>query len=851
MKKLVLIDGNSLINRAFYATPPLSAKDGTPTNAVYAFVNMLVKLIGDQKPEYILVAFDRKEPTFRHKMFADYKGTRKPMPDDLRPQIDLLKKVLDAMKIARYEEAGIEADDIIGSMAKRYKDETVIITGDKDSFQLVDDTTSVCFTRRGISDTELYSAENFKEKTGIEPLQIIDLKSMMGDSSDNIPGIAGVGEKTALSLVEKYGSLENLYVHIDELTGKLKEKVENSKEIAFLSKTLATINVNLNIPISDEEMKYSFPFNEATRKLFIELDFRNVVKRTELFADNAVDEPVSQENKLPDKTIIDSRNVIFEFDADAVLAVTLNENINICDGKTEYEIKITDNFFDKGVTYGEALIMLGKLVSDEKRKFIVYGKKELRTELKKANINFNAFADDVNIEKYLVDFSGRDEKLEEVIDKYGMNKQYPAYSLMLLHEKFGSELEAEGMKKLYTEVELPLCDVLFDMERAGFKVDTAALDEMSVEYDDRIESISLRIYRLAGEKFNLNSPKQLGVVLFEKLGLKSGKKKNGNYSTSADILEKLRDKHEIIPLILKYRQLQKLNSTYVKGFKPLIDSKTGLIHTCFNQTLTTTGRLSSKEPNLQNIPVREQEGKEIRKLFVSSFDDGRIVGADYSQIELRLLAHFSGCKPLIDAFNDGEDIHALTASQVFGVPLSEVTKEMRQSAKAVNFGIIYGISDFGLSEQLKISPKRAGEYIKKYFEMYPSVKEYMDGNVEFARKNGYVSTLLGRKRYIPDINSANFNLRSFSERAAMNMPLQGTAADVIKIAMVNVAGRIKNEGLKSRLILQVHDELLVDTAADEVETVKKILTEEMEGAAKLSVPLKVETECGVRWFDAK
>ena len=674
---------------------------------------------------------------------------------------------------------------------------------------------------------------------------------MMGDSSDNIPGIAGVGEKTALSLVEKYGSLENLYVHIDELTGKLKEKVENSKDIAFLSKTLATINVNLNIPISDEEMKYSFPFNEATRKLFIELDFRNVVKRKELFADNAVDEPVSQENKLPDKTIIDNRNVVFEFDVDAVLAVTLNENINICDGKTEYEIKITDNFFDKGVTYGEALIMLGKLVSDEKRKFIVYGKKELRTELKKANINFNAFADDVNIEKYLVDFSGRDEKLEEVIDKYGMNKQYPAYSLMLLHEKFGSELEAEGMKKLYTEVELPLCDVLFDMERAGFKVDTAALDEMSVEYDDRIESISLRIYRLAGEKFNLNSPKQLGVVLFEKLGLKSGKKKNGNYSTSADILEKLRDKHEIIPLILKYRQLQKLNSTYVKGFKPLIDSKTGLIHTCFNQTLTTTGRLSSKEPNLQNIPVREQEGKEIRKLFVSSFDDGRIVGADYSQIELRLLAHFSGCKPLIDAFNDGEDIHALTASQVFGVPLSEVTKEMRQSAKAVNFGIIYGISDFGLSEQLKISPKRAGEYIKKYFEMYPSVKEYMDGNVEFARKNGYVSTLLGRKRYIPDINSANFNLRSFSERAAMNMPLQGTAADVIKIAMVNVAGRIKNEGLKSRLILQVHDELLVDTAADEVETVKKILTEEMEGAAKLSVPLKVETECGVRWFDAK
>lgn len=852
MKKLVLIDGNSLINRAFYATPPLSAKDGTPTNAVYAFVNMLVKLIGDQKPEYILVAFDRKEPTFRHKMFTEYKGTRKPMPEDLRPQIELMKKVLDVMGIARYEQAGIEADDIIGSMAKRYKDQTVIITGDKDSFQLVDETTSVYFTRRGITDTEVYSAENFKEKTGIEPLQIIDLKSMMGDNSDNIPGIAGVGEKTALSLIAQYGSLGGLYEHIDELTGKLKEKTENSREIAFLSKKLATIDVGIDIPLTEEQLKYKFPFNEQTRRLFIELDFRNVVKRAELFDEtDRIENEVVAVVDLPEKTVVDDKNDLLELDASKIYAITLGKNLDIYDGEKEYEIKITDNFFDKGLTYSECVNAIKPIVSNENAKLIVYGKKELKAELKKSGVEFFAYADDVGIEKYLADFSGKEEKLSEVIDEYGLSLEYPAYSLYCLHNILKEKIDKEGMRRLYADVELPLCDVLFDMETAGFKVDVAALDEMSDEYDARLAEIVERVWTLTGEKFNLNSPKQLADVLFNKLGLSAGRKKNGNYSTNADVLEKLRDKHEIIPLILKYRQLQKLNSTYVKGFKPLIDSRTGLIHTCFNQTLTTTGRLSSKEPNLQNIPVREQEGKEIRKLFVSSFENGRIVGADYSQIELRLLAHFSNCKPLIDAFNVDEDIHVLTASQVFGVTIGEVTKEMRQSAKAVNFGIIYGISDYGLSEQLKISPKKAGEYIKKYFEMYPSVKEYMDGNVAFARENGYVSTLLGRKRYIPDINSSNFNLRGFSERAAMNMPLQGTAADIIKIAMVNVAGRIKREGLRSKLILQVHDELLVDTAAEEVETVKTILTEEMQGAAKLSVPLKAETECGIRWFDAK
>ena len=761
MNKLVLIDGNSLINRAFYATPPLSAKDGTPTNAVYAFVNMLVRIIGDIKPRYMLVAFDRKEPTFRHEMYADYKGTRKPMPEDLRPQIDLMKKVLDTMGISRYEQAGIEADDIIGSMAKRYKGDTIIITGDKDSFQLVDETTSVYFTRRGITETEIYSNENFKEKTGIEPIQIIDLKSMMGDSSDNIPGIAGVGEKTALSLVEKYGSLENLYSHIDELSGKLKEKVENSKDIAYLSKTLATINVKLDIPVKDEDMGYSFPFGAATKKLFIDLDFKNVLRREELFlADDEISVSVKKNKELPE--IIEVNDVVSlpKFDEDKLLAVNLGDNLNVYDGEKEYKINITDNFFDKGIMYGEAVRYLEKLVEKDKRNFIVYAKKDLRTELNKFKVPFNAFAYDVAIEKYLADFSGKDEKLSEVIAAYDLDKDRIGWSLNEIHDRLFEKLKTENMLDLYEKVELPLSDVLFSMERSGFKVDVATLNEMANEYDKRIAVIAEKIDEYAGEKVNPNSPKQLGKILYDKLGLISGKKK-GNPSTSADVLEKIADKHPIVPLILKYRQLQKLNSTYIKGFRPLIDEDTGLIHTCFNQTLTTTGRLSSKEPNLQNIPVREQEGKEIRKLFVSSFENGKIVGADYSQIELRLLAHFSKCQPLIDAFLSGKDIHRITASQVFGVGEDQVTPEMRRSAKAVNFGIIYGISDYGLSEQLKISPKKAGEYIAKYFEAYPHVKEYMNSNVEFARKNGYVSTLLGRKRYIPEINSSNFNLRSF------------------------------------------------------------------------------------------
>lgn len=851
MNSLVLIDGNSLINRAFYATPPLSTKDGKPTNAVYAFINMLIKIIGDIKPEHILVAFDRKEPTFRHGLFAEYKGTRRPMPEDLRPQIDLLKEVLDVLGIARYEIPSIEADDIIGSAAKKFDKETIIITGDKDSFQLVDDTTSVYFTRKGISELEVFSNENFNEKMGINPIQIIDLKSMMGDSSDNIPGIAGVGEKTALSLVQTYGTLENLYENIGELKGKLKEKVESSKDVAFLSKTLATIKTDVELPFKLNDLTFKFPFPKKARALFASLELKNLLKKESIFSEESDEEEVFEigERPIPEIVEIKSADKMPEFSS--TVSMFFKEHLHVYDGKKEYKICLRESFFDEGFDYETAIKLIKPLLENPKNKLILFGKKNFKTELFKFGIDLKAQAEDVLIQKYLADFSGKEENLLEVIEEYSLPTDHPAFSLWVIYERLTQKLKDEDMTNLYRDLELPLADVLYEMERNGFKIDVTALEETTVKYEKIIAEILKQIHVLAGEQVNPNSPKQLGVILFEKLGLSTGKKTKSGYSTNADVLESIADQHEIVPLILRYRQVYKLYSTYLKGFAPLIDKRTGLIHTCFNQTLTTTGRLSSKEPNLQNIPVRDDEGRELRKLFISSFENGKIVGADYSQIELRLLAHFSECEPLVNAFNSGEDIHTLTASQVFGVAASEVTSQMRRSAKAVNFGIIYGISDFGLATQLKISNKKAGEYIKKYFEMYPKVKEYMDSNVAFAKENGFVKTLLGRKRYIREINSANYNLRSFGERAAMNMPLQGTAADVIKIAMIRVANKIKEKGLKSKLILQVHDELIVDTHPDEIEAVKELLQNEMQSAVKLSVPLDAEAKVGERWFDAK
>ena len=850
MDKLVLIDGNSIINRAFYATPPLTDSKGRPTNAVFGFINMLIKIIGDLSPKYLVVAFDRKEPTFRHKMYDQYKGTRKPMPEDLRPQIPLLKKVLQVMGVTIYEKAGVEADDIIGTLAKKYKSETVIITGDKDSFQLVDETTSVCFTKRGISDIDMLTISNFKDKMGIEPIQVIDLKACMGDSSDNIPGIPGVGEKTAHALIETYGSVEEIYNNLQNFKGKTLEKIINGKDLAFLSKTLATIDINVDIPLVVENCTFEFPFNKETKRIFSDLEFRGFLKRQDLFAEDINDSiEIKEEIKKEEIKNEDKLNEILTNDN---LSIVIGKNINIYLNKVEYILKVKETFFDSGFEYDEALKLLKPYFENHLKTAILYSRKKCADILNEYDIQINCKVEDVDIERYLVEFSGREESLEETIYYFSEDLSAPAYSLFKLHTRFIKEIFNEGLNDLYYNVEIPLSIVLTNMERRGFKIDVDALNSIGDKYKLEIKELNDKINELVGENLNVNSPKQLSFILFEKLGLKKGKKnKSGSYSTNAEALEEIIDEHPVVPLILRYRTISKLNSTYIEGLKSLIDRKTGLVHTCFNQTLTQTGRLSSKEPNLQNIPVRDDEGKILRKLFIARGEDRVLIDADYSQIELRLLAHFSGCQVLIDAYNEGRDVHTLTASQVFGVPINEVTSKMRRSAKAVNFGIIYGISEYGLSKNLKISPKEAGSYIKKYFEMYPNVKDYMDKNVDIARKNGFITTILGRKRVIKEINSPNGNLRNFGERAAKNMPLQGSSADIIKIAMVNVYNRLKTECPNSYLILQVHDELIIDALNSEREKAKKILIEEMENAVKLNVPLTVEAEVGKSWYDAK
>lgn len=855
MENLVLIDGNSILYRAFYATPYFSTSTGIATNAVYGFINMLLKIITEISPTHMLVAFDRKEPTYRHQMYSGYKATRKPMPDELVPQVDLIKKTLKELGITIYEKAGLEADDIIGSCAKKFKQNTIIVTGDKDSFQLVDETTSVFFTRKGISEHEVFNCENFKEKTGIEPIQIIDLKACMGDTSDNIPGIPGVGEKTALNLVSSYGNVENLYLHLDDLKGKLKEKVELGRDSAFMSKQLATINVNAEIPYEIDDLKFSFPFSQGARKFFATLEFNTFLKKNIFSLDDEFEEnnnSEKREKRLIKSTIIKDFTSDVVFDANKNYALIIDDKIHFSDGETEYTVLIKETFFDDGLNFDEALKMLNPLFSGSGvNKLIVFDKKRFLKNLTEYGITLNAFCEDVMLQKYVVDFTTKELDVFESIEHGGFDLQTPSASLYFLFEKYDELLKKENLQTLYYDVELPLCDVLFDMERAGFKLDGIGLEQASKEYHEKIDSIYRQVCELAGGEFNLNSSKQLAEVLFDKLGLKHGKKTKTGYSTGVEVLEDLKDEHPIVPLILRHRQLQKICSTYIDGFKPLIDKNTGLIHTVFNQAVTSTGRLSSKEPNLQNIPVRTEEGREIRKFFIPRNKNNVLIGADYSQIELRLLAHYSGCEPLIQAFNRGDDIHAITASQVFDVPIDQVTNEQRRTAKAVNFGIIYGISDYGLSETLKISPKTASEYIKKYFEMYPSVKKYMDDNVAFAKENGYICTAFGRKRIISELKSSNYNVRSFGERAAMNMPLQGTAADIIKMAMINVHKRLKTEVPDALLILQVHDELIVDAPESAVELVKNILEDEMQNTVKLSVPLTVNVAWGKTWFEAK
>ena len=829
MKNLILIDGNSLLNRAFYGMRPLTPRSGTPTNAVFGFVKLLLKLIGDLRPDGLIVTFDLKAPTFRHKMFDGYKATRKPMPDDLVVQVGILKELLRSMRFTLCEKEGYEADDLIGTLAHRFEDtKSIVITGDRDAYQLVDERTDVYFTKTGVSELLKLNAENFAEIVGYAPAQVVEMKALMGDHSDNIPGVPGIGEKTALDLVRSFGGLDGVYAHLDEMTPAVRKKLEAGRESAYLSRTLATIDRGVPLDLPPDAGSIHMPFSDEVRAQFVQLEFTSFLKM-DLFEEDAPAAPQACAACRERVQVTDVDDFLRQMDGVACFsAARLHETLYVCNGDKEFVLAPRRTLLDDGLEEEEIARAARALFANKDATAILYGKKNFRHYLRSCGAELCCRAEDVSLLKYLADYSGK------------------------LYKLCSEKLRAEGMERVYRDVELPLSDVLFEMEDAGVKIDTATSERYEKRYREQIAAIAERIYDAAGEKFNLNSPAQLGKILFEKLGLPAPKKgKRGNYSTSADELEKLQDDYEIVRDVLQCRHYQKLLSTYIDGFRPLIDPQTHLVHTTYNQVQTSTGRLSSLNPNLQNIPVRDEEGRELRKLFVARGEGRILIDADYSQIELRLLAHFSGCKELIEAYREGKDIHALTASQVFGVPIEQVTPVQRREAKAVNFGIIYGISDFGLASNLHISTKRAGEYIRRYFETYSDVKQYMDSNVAFARKNGYVTTLLGRKRTINEIRSSNYNVRSFGERAAMNMPLQGSSADIIKLAMIRIAKRLREGKFRSQLILQVHDELVIDAFEEEKEEVSRILQYEMENAVQLSVPLVADVHCGKNWYEAK
>ncbi len=854
MEKLVLIDGNSLLNRAFYATPAFTNKEGVPTNGVFGFVKLLLKIISDKKPTYLAVAFDVHAPTFRHKKYAEYKAGRKPMPEELRVQFPILKEVLTLMNIKICELAGFEADDIIGTLAKKFAVQTYIYTGDRDAYQLVDETTNVCYTRKGVSDILELSFENFKDEIGLIPSQIIDLKALMGDKSDHIPGIAGIGEKTAMGLLESYKDLDGIYANLDDIKGATNKKLSEGKEDGYFSKELATIEIHAPVEVALSECIVKMPFSHSVQEKFAELDFKSLVgKDIFLKSEEKAEKKEISIKEIHPKSIEEgmailngftSKTFAFSWEESEIRFVNVEKNK---EEVTEYVFPIMRALIDLGY-FESQLKPIFEMIFAKGNKVILYNAKNVMKKLMEIDASFEADYDDVSILKCLSEGLGNTDGLSFCLNYFGIPEQHKAYGLTVLYEDYYSNLN-EQEKKLYEEIELPLVKVLFNMEKEGVCVDEKCLDEISNRYETELKSIIERIYELAGETFNINSTQQLGNILFEKLHIGAGKTKDGKKrSTSAEELEKYVDDHEIIPYLLRYRKIQKLKSTYLDGFKPLI--RNGKVHTTYSQSNTQTGRLSSLNPNLQNIPVRTEEGKELRKMFVAS-EGNVLIDADYSQIELRLLAHFSNCKALIKAYCNGEDIHSVTAGQVFNVKTEEVTSSMRRVGKAVNFGIIYGISAYGLSRDLNISAKQAKEYIDRYFETYPEVKIYMNENVEKAKTDGYVTTLYGRRRVINEIRSSNFNLRSFGERAAMNMPLQGSNADIIKVAMINVTKRLKEEGYKAKLVLQVHDELVIDCPKAEADNVAKILKEEMENVTKLSLPLTVDVNYGQNWFETK
>lgn len=881
MKKLLIIDGNSILNRAYYGIRPLTAPDGTPTNAVYGFLNIMFKYLDEENPDYLCVAFDVKEKTFRHKKYELYKAQRKPAPEDFLVQLPLIKEVLQKMNCLCLEKAGYEADDIIGTVSAMCEKSGIdcrILTGDKDDLQLCSDKTVIklVVTRMGKTDTTDYGEAEFKEKYGIEPGAFIDVKALMGDASDNIPGVKGIGEKTAMSLIQKYGSIEKIYEDTDalEVTASVKNKLADGKDSAFMSYELATIDRNVPIEFDFDGARRTGYDEAELAKLFTRLNFSSFIRKLNLEGKiSAADiqskvktikgdgEQVSFDELLSAAAecgkVAYVRDVcrIYVKPRDSKKAIYADADLN---GQRKF---FADTRFEKtGFDIKEDMIAL----SD-------YGIDADETEFK--NVTF-----DVMLAAYILDPNRADYRVGELCQKYlgafldeggsgggdqismadvvgaddTEEKISKVFAVEKLAEKMAEQIEENGQHKLYYDTELPLTEVLAQLQLRGMYIDRKALAEFGTMLEGRIETLRGEIYDMAGEEFNINSPKQLGVILFEKLELPYGKKtKSGSYSTNVDILEKLRLKHPIANAVLDYRQLAKLQATYVVGLDSVVNEKTRRIHSHFNQTVTNTGRLSSTEPNLQNIPVRTELGRELRKMFAAERSDWCLIDADYSQIELRVLAHIADDEEMKQAFKSGEDIHTQTAATVFKVPFEEVTPQMRSRAKAVNFGIVYGIGAFSLAQDIGTTRKEAQEYIDGYLAHYHKVAEYMQKTVEDAKKDGYITTILGRRRYIPELSSSSHNVRAFGERVAMNAPIQGSAADIIKIAMVNVQSRLKKEGLKAKLVLQVHDELIVESPEEEADAAAKILKEEMENAYALSVPLKVDMNKGKTWYDTK
>ena len=854
--KLLIIDGNSLAFRAFYALPPLTNHEGVVSNAVFGFCNMLVKAIAEIKPKYIAVAFDYGKKTFRNDMFDMYKGNRKATPPELKLQFPILKEVLKSMNISTIEISGYEADDIIGSLTKLYDVHNIILTGDRDSLQLINQNTYVMLTKKGISETVLYNTKQLMEDFSVEPYQIIELKAIMGDASDNIPGVKGIGEKGALNLLDKYKSLDGVYENIDELKGKTKEYLVDQRDMAYLSKALATIDTTVKLNVDLDSLTYDFPFNEEVMAYFKRYQFNSLLKRKDLFMESAFEkilELTKNENVIVEdvSNLQKLKNAVDILLKETEVAIYIDDNIvSMSANNIEYNLTFGTDLFSEQLTYEQVFETISPLLLDKKVNKVVFDFKQLLHKLYKYNYSINQVNFDVMLGRYLANQNAKvGASFVDVCNEFMLDETKYASNIMIMYKMLLEKLKSLELFNLYYDIELPLVRVLFDMETQGVKLDRQYLNELTAKYEAEVDSLTKEIYELAGKTFNVNSPKQLADVLFNDLGIKAyNNKKN---STKVEVLNDIVDAHPIVPAIIKYRQIYKLYTTYIKAYGEIIDPNNDKIYTVFNQLVTATGRLSSSEPNLQNIPVRSEEGANLRGLFVSSFENGKITGADYSQIELRLLAHLSNDENLINAYKLGEDIHAITASEIFGVSLHEVTSDMRRSAKAINFGIVYGISDYGLSQNINTSVQTASNYISKYFDRYPNVKKYMDENVEFAKANGFVKTMYGRIRSMPDINSSNYNIRMFNERAAMNMPLQGSASDIIKLAMIKVYNELNKQNLKSKLILQVHDELIVDTAFDEIEIVKSILKNAMENVVELRIPLIVNVAQGDSWKDAK